>query len=338
MEVAPTFCISVTEATQVGEARRQAVRLAESRGLAEATVGRVALVATELASNLVKHTGRGGELLVRPLDDAGIELLALDRGAGMENVARCLQDGFSTAGSPGTGLGAVSRLSDLFQIYSVPGQGTAIMAQVGIHPAEGETLTVGGVSRTMPGQEVCGDAWAAIRSNGTLSIMLADGLGHGPEAAEASSQAIRVFGRTFREAPAEILLAIQEALRSTRGAAVAVAEIVPAKREVRFAGVGNIAGVVLDAETSRSMVSHNGIVGHEMRRVQEFSYPWSAGSVLVLHSDGVSSRWDLGRYPGLWGRHPTVIAGVLYRDFARSNDDATAAVVRDTRAPAGFAA
>jgi anti-sigma regulatory factor (Ser/Thr protein kinase) len=336
MEVAPTVCVPVAEATQVGEARRVVARLAERRGLGETAVAEAALVATELAGNLVKHTPGGGELLVRPLDDSGIEILALDRGPGMENVALCLQDGFSTAGSPGTGLGAVSRLSDLFQVFSSPGLGTAILARVGPGAAAEAPLELGVVSCRKPGQEVCGDAWAAVLGGGRLRLLVVDGLGHGSGAAEASQEAVRSFRQHPGRPPAELLDRMHEALRPTRGGAVAVAEVDPEAGEVRFAGVGNIAGVVLDGAASRSTVSHNGIVGHEMRRVQEFSYPIPPGAVLVLHSDGISGRWDAARYPGLLGRHPSLIAGVLYRDFARGSDDATVAVVRRAGPVGGF--
>jgi hypothetical protein len=119
-------------------------------------------------------------------------------------------------------------------------------------------------------------------------------------------------------------------LRPTRGAAVAVAELVPSERAVRFAGLGNISGAIAGPTDAHSFVSHNGIAGHEMRKIQEFTYQWPVGSLLVMHSDGVSARWDLGRYPGLASRHPSVVAGVLYRDYSRGRDDALVVVVRAT--------
>lgn len=341
MEVGGTLSIAVAEATQVGDARRQVVRLAESLGLGETVTGRLALVATELAGNLVKHTGAGGELLIRALERDGVhgvELMALDRGAGIADVGRALRDGFSTAGSPGTGLGAVGRLSDLFQLDTRDGQGTALLSQVwneALPGAEERGLWVGAVSVPKPGQEVCGDGWARVHRPGGVVVLVADGLGHGPGAAEASREAIRNFlAAPAGRSPGEHLEALHRALRGTRGAAVAVAEVDAGRGVVRFAGVGNIAGSVHTGAEARSVVSHNGIVGHEMRRVQEFEYPWVAGSTLILHSDGIQTRWDLERFPGLGNRHPSLVAGVLYREFARGNDDATVAVVREALGPA----
>jgi hypothetical protein len=98
---------------------------------------------------------------------------------------------------------------------------------------------------------------------------------------------------------------------------------------MHFAGVGNIAASILDGNDRRQMVSHNGIVGSNLRKVQEFVSPWSSGAMLIMHSDGLGSRWDLEHYPGLAMRHPSLIAAVLYRDFARKRDDVTVLVVRE---------
>ena len=98
---------------------------------------------------------------------------------------------------------------------------------------------------------------------------------------------------------------------------------------IRFAGIGNIAAVVLNGAERRHLVSLNGIVGHEYRKVSEFAQPWQAQSVLVLHSDGIGTHWDLLRYPGLLGRDPSLIAGILYRDFTRGRDDATVVVLKE---------
>jgi hypothetical protein len=146
-------------------------------------------------------------------------------------------------------------------------------------------------------------------------LMVADGLGHGPDAAVAAQKAVQVFHGHTAQSPAEILTKTHSALRVTRGAAVVVAEVDRAKEEVRFCGVGNIAGTILIGEKSHGMVSHNGIVGQEARKIQEFCYPWSAGALLVLHSDGLATLWSLMRIQA-WRYGTSLIAGVLYRDFS----------------------
>jgi hypothetical protein len=157
---------------------------------------------------------------------------------------------------------------------------------------------------------------------------MADGLGHGPLAARAADEAVHVFKENLHAHPIEILEQAHGPLRATRGAGMSVAEISLTDRLLRYAGVGNIAGVILDGRVRRGLATTNGTVGHEVQQFREFTYPWPDGAVLVLHTDGLSARWNLDDYPGLIRRHPALIAGVLYRDFRRTNDDATVLVAR----------
>jgi anti-sigma regulatory factor (Ser/Thr protein kinase) len=327
-----SLTLAVHDASQVGAARRAAVTLAERLGCTATVGGNTALIVTELATNLVRHGG-GGELLIRPMADAGLEIVAVDRGPGMANVDEALRDGFSTGGTNGTGLGAVRRIADRWDIFSAPGAGTAVLARVGLGPASRRRgPMVSGVSVPMAGEEVCGDAWAWTAGAGRWSVLVADGLGHGPAAALAAWEAVRVF-REHPSAPPEDLLGFAHAaLRPTRGAALGLAQVRPADGEMTFTGVGNIGGALITAGASRSLVSHAGIVGHEFRKVQSFSYPWSEGSVLVLFSDGLQTRWTLERYPALASRDPALLAAVLYRDFSRGRDDVTVVAGREVPA------
>jgi anti-sigma regulatory factor (Ser/Thr protein kinase) len=337
METRCGCLVRVEEESQVGDARRQFSRLAHELGFDETDAGRVALVATEMAGNLVKHTAGGGRLLAQPRVQGGVvgmDILALDRGAGIANVGQALRDGFTTAGSPGTGLGAISRLADRFDIHSAPGVGTAILARVwprGTEPAP-VLLEVGAVHLSKPRESVCGDNWSIVARPGGATLLVADGLGHGPGAAEASVEAVRIFRANAEASPVQLVEAIHAGLRSTRGAAIAVAVLDAEAGQIRYSGVGNIAGSVAGGEREHSMVSHNGTAGHHVGRVQEFTYAWPAGTSVVMHSDGLQSRWTMARYPALAGRDPMLIAGVLFRDFCRETDDATVVVVRRTPA------
>lgn len=318
--------------------RRAAVALAAAVGFDEERQGRVALVATEIATNLAKHA-RGGEALVRSLSAAeggGIEVLAIDRGPGITDLGRCLYDGFSTTGTAGAGLGAIRRLSDLFDVTSVPGVGTALVARVrGNTPTRPPAaLEVGAVCLPTAGEEACGDGWALETGPNRTAILVVDGLGHGLLAATAASEAVRVFRQTADRSPDDIVQALHAALRPTRGGAAAVAVIDHAARALRFAGVGNIAGAVVALGRRQGVVSLSGTLGHSVRKVQTFEYAWPPGAALILHSDGLGSQWDLGRYSGLSARHPALAAGVLYRDYRRERDDMTVIVVRDAEGAA----
>lgn len=327
------IALSVVESSQVGEARRAMAALAGKLRFDPTACGRAALIVTESATNLHKH-GRDGRLVLQPhcrKEVAGIDVLALDKGPGIADLNRCFRDGFSTAGTPGTGLGAIQRQASSIDIYSrVPG-GTALLARLwpGSAPPDGR-FQVGSVCIPQIGEEVCGDTWTVAEKGRNALVVVADGLGHGLFATEASRAAVRVLHENVGLAPAALLETMHHALRGTRGAAVAVAEVDRDNEILRYAGIGNIAGVVLSGGVSRSLVSHNGTVGHEARKFQEFTCPFPCGAVLVMHSDGLSSRWSLNNYPGLLARDPSLIAGVLYRDAQRGRDDATIVVLRGT--------
>jgi len=329
-----TMALTVVEMSQVGEARRAASALAVRLGFDETGCGKVALVVTEAATNLVKHA-REGLIILRPLQDGGprgVEVLALDKGPGMANLANCLRDGYSTVGTAGTGLGAIGRQAGVADIFSLPGSGTALLVRLWTaSPWPGaHAFNLGVVSLPIAGESVCGDAWAVAEGDSGCMFLVADGLGHGLLAAEASRAAVRAFHAHPHLAPSALLQVIHESLRLTRGAAVAAARVDLGTRVVHFAGVGNIAGSVLMEGDSRSMVSHNGTVGHEARKFREFAYPFPPGATLVMHSDGLGSRWNLNSYPGLAGKDPSLIAGVLFRDFQRGRDDVTILVARPT--------
>lgn len=324
----------VGESSAVGEARRAAVQLAEALGFDETECGKVALVVAEAAKNLVRHAEGGGEIILQASENGVLDILALDKGPGMANIAACLRDGYSTAGTPGTGLGAIARLSPVFDIFSQRPGGTALLSRFPGSEKRGEQLEIGAFALPLPGETACGDAWAAADEEGRTRLLVADGLGHGPVAAEASRTAVRVFREQAARGLPDILQALHAALHATRGAAVAVADVDYAAGVVRYAGLGNIQGAVVSADDTRHMVSQNGTVGHQARRVQEFTYPLPPGALVLLISDGLTTQWRLERYPGLLTRHPALVAGVLYRDFSRGRDDATVLVARreDTEA------
>ena len=373
----------IAEASSVAFARRGANDAAQKCALNETDSGRLALIVTEATTNILKHA-QHGELLVRELAPqvaasgahsaaGGVEVLAIDRGPGIADVRRAFDDGRSTAGTPGTGLGAIRRLSDEMSIYSQPGLGTIVRAIVraggprsGAGLADARTpsgsasravsgMDIGGLCVPYPGEKVCGDAWGIEPDQHGLTVTVADGLGHGPDAHVASAGAIAAVHRRAGRPPAALMQYAHDALRSTRGAAVAIARIDLARSVLSFSGTGNISAAVSgasrpalvsgqfghrpsgagSAQGERSsernnwqLTSRNGIVGHTMRDAQEFDVAWARDAMLILHSDGIGTRWDLSAYPGLQLQPSVMIAAVLYRDFARGRDDATVVVIK----------
>ena len=324
--------IAVSEASQPVEVRMAVRRAAASLGFSEEDAQRAAIVGTELATNLVKHTTGSGEILVRArTSECEIEILSLDRGPGMADVGVSMSDGHSTSGSPGTGLGAVRRLADVFDLYSSPGQGTVVMARVrsGRARLARAPLEAAGVSVPRAGESVCGDGWMVRPHDRGPITAIADGLGHGPEAGVAAHAALHTLTTSSFATLVEALALIHDALRPTRGAALSLLQIDRHAGVVRFAGLGNVGAAVCQNGSTRQAVSLNGTLGHEARTFREFTYPWTPGAFFVMFSDGLISHWSLAAYPGLTTHDPAVIAAVLYRDFSRGRDDVTVVVGRE---------
>jgi anti-sigma regulatory factor (Ser/Thr protein kinase) len=332
----PDCIFRVSEISQVGEVRRAAVTIAARLGFDDTACGKTALVVTEAATNIIKHGG-GGDIIVRVVQNQevnGVEIVALDLGPGLADPDRCFRDGFSTVGTPGTGLGAIRRLSSFVDLYSRKDGGTALVARVWarptVQPAPPENvLDIGAVCLAKTGEPASGDSWAYEGTGDRAIILVADGLGHGEFAAAAAREAVRLLRAHAGADPVGIIQTIHGGLRGTRGAAIALACVEFKARRLRYVGVGNISAAVIAGPLSQRMVSHNGTAGAEARKIQEFVYPFPPEALLVMHSDGIATHWSLDAYPGLVKRDPALIAGVLYRDFTRGRDDATVLAMRE---------
>jgi anti-sigma regulatory factor (Ser/Thr protein kinase) len=320
--------VTVTEPTHVAEARRRTADLTLRLGFDETTSGQAAIAVTEAATNLLKHAG-GGQLCVgvNRANQSGLHIVAMDRGNGIRDVPGSLRDGRSTAGTAGNGLGAIRRMASSFDLYSVVGSGTVVSAT--LYASRADAPLVSGVMIPAPGEVLCGDNWAAWSAGELTSVFVADGLGHGKDAAEASAVAVSTFLRHAERSASDVIAAVHDALKSTRGAAVAIAELDQRRGTVNYCGLGNVSAVLVDgAGDDHHLVSLSGIAGHVARRLQTFMHPWTPGCLLVMHSDGIGTRWSLSQYPGLSCRQPGVIAGVIARDHRRGSDDAAVVVAR----------
>ncbi len=320
----------VEAAPTASAVRRTAERLAVELGMPERPTADLSIVAAEMAGNLAKHADQGVLLLraVRTAEQAGVELVAVDSGPGMADTAYSVGDGHSTAGTLGIGLGAIVRQASRFDLYSVPGKGTVLAAQV--WPSEPPAAPwAAGVTRPLTGEPVSGDAYAVRDAEGRRQVMMCDGLGHGGLAAAAANEAVRAFQEAPPGSPAAVLDLMHRRMSHTRGAAVAVAELDPDAGLVRYAGLGNISGTVIPpVGPRRGMVSLPGIAGHQRRQIREYDYPITPDAVVLMHSDGVVDRWTPADYPGLFTHSPLVIAATVLRDAGVRRDDAGVLVAR----------
>jgi anti-sigma regulatory factor (Ser/Thr protein kinase) len=328
--------IPIEEETQVAAARRAAADLCRRLQLADATVARAELVAVELAGNILHHAQRGKLYLGPVPDGAGLMMVSVDSGPGMGDIQIAMRDGFSTGGTPGLGLGSVQRQTEGLDLYSRSEHGTVISTTLRDHSAVPAAKTAV-LSIPLAGETVNGDSWAIYRQRERTIYLMVDGLGHGHYASQAAAAAIRVADAAIACEPdillAAILQRMHQPMQATRGAAVLLVSspVVPdgAETTLLCCGVGNVSAVLCAPDgTTKALVSHNGTVGHRMARVQEFTYSAVRGTLLVMHTDGISTRWKLSQYPGLQRHAPATIAGMIMRDAARERDDATVLVER----------
>lgn len=308
-----------------GEIRRTIHNWSVDLGLDEIKSGAVSIVINELVTNILKHAHRGE--VICTMDDRSLSIIALDKGHGIENIMEALRDGFSSSGTAGTGLGAVKRLASEFDIFSRPGSGTVVLAKFNLADKDPSQFESFGFSLPVKGEIVSGDDWAD-KKIGFYKILVADGLGHGLMAHEAARAAVTTFIDSRDSNLLDEVNLLHLALRSTRGAAVAVAQVDPENKILEYCGLGNIVGTIVSKTGTKKLISYNGTAGHQLRKIQSLPYPFEKDSILVMHSDGLSTNWNVLDYPGLIIKHPLIIAGVLYRDFSRGTDDVTVVVGR----------
>ncbi len=343
----------IEEMSQVSEAKRRIHKLTNELAFSEDDANRAAMVVLELGTNLIKHA-RGGKLIFQVWEIHGMQalvILSIDSGPGIFDLNKCLEDGFSTAGSLGSGLGAVFRASQFFDAYSIEGSGSVVLSIIlptkfpkdtpieermifkdGIPKRlkdETQLMSFGSILTPKREELVIGDSWGVSCSEIYRSLLVVDGLGHGSEAADAAAIARSNFTERPFQAPKNTLLSLHKAMSGSRGGVAAHALIDREAMRLHFAGLGNInASLILAGGKTRHLTSLNGTLGYEAKKIQEFAYEISRGDTLIMHSDGCSSRWNLHNYPELLSKHPAIICGVLYKDFAKDFDDVTICCLR----------
>ena len=316
--------------------KREVHRLSIQCGLTDKRVAEIDIVVAEIGSNIIKHAG-SGEVLVMLTDapQPAIEIIAIDSGPGIADLARMMQDGISTARTLGQGLGAVKRLSDFLQIYSVKGWGTVLVSRFFIKPAEQYPPKPGAEIRTIlvskPGERICGDDYYVRSDRAGIRVFLGDGLGHGVEANKAVAAAVHSFRYCMLSDLSEVLRQMHDDVKRTRGLVGTIAIYSNKTQTWKICGVGNIHTRMLTAATSRTYLPYNGIIGNNMPRTineQETAHTSGKDQVLILCSDGIRTRWDMMKYPAIFRYDMSVLAAAIYKDNARKTDDMSIVIVK----------
>ena len=319
--------LRVEDASAVAACRKAVQIMAERLRFPAARIGQLALAVTEAASNLHKHAEQGSLLLCVNRDgpQPGIDLVTIDAGPGVRDVSAALRDGHSTAGTLGIGLGAIQRLADFADLYSRPGHGTSLVARFCVSPPVSQPRWAG-LIRPITGETECGDAYGVVPADGAVTAVLCDGLGHGPLAAAAAAAGVAAVLDDPAGEPAALLERVHRRMSGTRGGAVGVVQV--SGQLARFAGLGNVAASIVSDGQRKSMISIPGIAGVQARTIRQFEYDVPPGSAVIVHSDGVSSRWEAAALPALEARDPLLIAAVLLAEAGVHRDDAGVLVLK----------
>lgn len=318
--------------------KREIHNLALQCGFSAHRAGETDIIISELSSNLIKFAG-GGELLYRAVEHRGkfrIELYVLDAGIGIDNIAKIMHDGYSSSNTLGQGLGAIRRLSNTFQMYSMRGWGTVqyveICDSVSIKSAEPQLLPHAVIATNCPGEKVCGDGYHVKYLSDGLQVFLGDGLGHGPNALEAVQSAINIFKGSIEKDPVVVIRQIHEGVKKTRGLVATIVSVNYASGNWTICGVGNISTRIYMGINNKTYTPYNGIIGHNIpRTLNNTIVPYCIHQILIMHSDGLRTRWNLNELTSIIKQDSGLIAAALYKDNLRGNDDATIIVAKLNR-------
>lgn len=302
----------------------------------ETRAGEIDIIVSELCSNIVKHAG-SGEVLYRISHDQGestFEILGIDKGPGMADTGKMMKDGVSTTSTLGHGLGAIERLSDTFQLYSIPEWGTVLYSRVstlkpGVVKKENFDLDIRALCICKPRETECGDGYRIKRSNTDIQIFFGDGLGHGKFAHEAVEQAGDFFFSCAQTDPVEIIREMHEKVRRTRGLVATIAVLNKKRNEWSICGVGNILTRMYHGIMYKNYMSYNGTIGLNIPTSLKSSViPAERNQHLVMTSDGLRSRWDISKFPSILKYDNMILAASVYKDFTRGNDDSSILIAK----------
>ncbi|UUF13499.1 MULTISPECIES: SpoIIE family protein phosphatase [Flavobacterium] len=311
--------------------KREIHNLALQLGFTPHRAGETDIIVAELTSNLIKYAN-GGELLYRANVEEGqneIEIYCLDKGIGFENVSKIMNDGYSSSNTLGHGLGSIKRLSNDFQIYSMKNWGCVQYVKICEKPDFRlsdiqKGLYHKAIALNYPGEKVCGDGYHIKNLKKGFQIFVGDGLGHGVNAHEAVQLAVKAFKQSVESDPAEILRDIHSKVKKSRGLVATVATVDYSLETWNICGIGNINTRIYDGLENKTYTPYNGIIGHNIPRTLNNSVvPYKKHQIIIMHSDGLRTRWNLSDMNSIFKQSPGIIASALLKENIRGTDDAT---------------
>jgi len=333
----PHISFSASDRSYLAILKKEIHKMAQQGGFEAKQLAEIDLIVSEMGSNLVKHAS-GGEILagIQQTDEGvTLELIGLDSGPGMTDPEKMMLDGASTTQTLGHGLGSIRRLSHTFEIYSRKDWGTILLSRVhkktdGRKAHSIPSTRINALVVAKPGETLSGDGCCYINAkDDTIHLLVADGLGHGAEAHRAVKEAVTAFRAFDSKSPVDILRHLHQSIKKTRGMVATVVIIDPKNKRWRFCGIGNIGMRFNGLQQSKSYLSYNGIVGHNIPNTlndQELSL--NDYQQVMLCSDGIRSRWEHAKHPTIHKYDLSLQAAAIYKEFGRRTDDMSVIIGR----------
>jgi anti-sigma regulatory factor (Ser/Thr protein kinase) len=328
--------VLVLDEASLSVVRERIREVGAASGVPRDVVDRAVLVASELGRNHLRHA-LAGRMRVTSLargEHHGLEITAIDRGAGLADPATALSRGVAREkGSLGVGIGSVRRLSSEVDFDVRIGEGTRVKARVFGEGAP-RHREVGIYGRPHFEEKVSGDHAAFCRPDGTdaLVLVVSDGLGHGPPARQASFVAMHAVYANASESPSAIIESCERALGGeARGVVMAACRIDEAAGAMEAASIGNVELQVCRARDARRFGGSSAIVGGKGNRAVKPRTETTAlapDDLVVLTTDGISSKLSIEQDLMLLREHPIIVAQRIMERFGRTNDDALVLVAR----------
>lgn len=307
---------------------------AEEAGFDERKISDIDLIISEMTSNLHKYA-KNGEILMgyfADTDNPYIEIISIDHGPGMSDPLKMIVDGISSSNTMGIGLGSIKRLSDNFDLYSLKDWGTIVLSRLYKKPIKKKlkgVLEIRPLVICMPGERKSGDGTHYKISDQYFKLLVGDGLGHGPEANFAVNEAVKAFRTCPYHSPSEILRFIHASIRKTRGIVGTVVVFDFNTNKWTIAGIGNITTRMSNFLEIKNYMPYNGIIGHNIpTTIKNDEVSLGEYNQIVLCSDGIKSRWELGKFSGINRCDLSIQAAAIYKGFARQTDDMAVVIVK----------
>lgn len=301
--------------------------MAQSIGFDEIGVGQIETAVSELATNLIKHRAKNGEIILKLLNDKGrigIEVRSEDEGPGIKNITLAMKEGGSTAGTLGIGLSGVKRLMDEFLIESEIDKGTTAVARKWLLKDTSPWMEFSVFSRPKIGEDVSGDAYFIKRFSSYVIFGVIDVLGHGSEAHDVALNILSILEDNYTEPLNKIIDVCHKGLKHTRGAAMALCKVDFREKKFEHVAIGNVETRVYGTPNPVIPFFFNGTLGMVMENYRVIEYPYTEGMIIVMFSDGISGRFDLKQQ--MLSKTPQEIAKFIFDNYARNTDDATVLV------------